>query len=96
MTALSSTDLLKLSNDLLKNVVISKEKRDTFASLDHKRLEPELRARYLLCHVLQRIECGSVMYNNLVRALCGAGGCVKQVVWIISEELAILLTLMSP
>ena len=27
VTALSSTDLLKLSNDLLKNVVISKEMR---------------------------------------------------------------------
>ena len=88
VTALSSTDLLKLSNDLLKNVVISKEMRDIFASLDHDRLEPELRARYLLCHVLQRIECGSVMYNNLVRALYGAGGCVRQVVWIISEELS--------
>ena len=62
--------------------------RDTFASLDHDRLEPELRARYLLRHVLQRIECGSVMYNNLVRALYGAGGYVRQVIWIISEELA--------
>ena len=88
VTALSSTDLLKLSNNLLKNVVISKEMRDTFASLDHDRLEPELIARYILRHVLQRIECGSVMYNNLVRALYGAGGCVRQVVWIISEELA--------
>ena len=88
VTALSSTDLLKISNNLLKNVVISKEMRDTFASLDHDRLEPELRARYLLRHVLQRIECGSVMYNNLVRALYGAGGYVRQVIWIISEELA--------
>ena len=88
VTAMSSTDLLKLSNNLLKNVVISKEMRDTFASLDHDGLDSELRARYLLRHVLQRIECGSVMYNNLVRALYGAGGCVRQVVWIISEELA--------
>ena len=88
VTSLSSTDLLKLSNDLLKNVVISKEMRDTFASLDHDRLEPELRARYILHHVLQRIECGSIRYDNLVRALYGAGGCVRQVVWIISEELA--------
>ena len=88
VTALSSTDLLKLSKNLLKNVVISKEMRDIFASLDHDRLEPELRARYLLLHVLQRIECGSVMNNNLVRAFCCAGGRVRQVVWIISEELA--------
>ena len=87
VTALSSTELLKLSNNLLKNVVITKEMRDIFASLDHDRLEPELRARYLLRHVLQRIECGCVMYNNLVRAFCGAGGCVRKVVWIISEEL---------
>ena len=88
VTALSSTDLLKLSNNLLKNVVISKEMRDIFASLDHDRLEPELRARYLLCHVLQRIECGSVMYNNLVRALSSTGGHVKQLVQILNRELA--------
>ena len=85
--ALSSTDLLKLSNDLLKNVVISKEMRDTFASLDHDRLESELRARYLLRHVLQRIECGSAMYDNLVRALSSTGGRVKQTVQILNREL---------
>ena len=87
VTALSSTDLLKLSNDLLKNKIISKEMRDIFASLDHDRLEPELRARYLLRHVLQRIECGSVMYNNLVSALSSTGGCVKQLVRVLNREL---------
>ena len=91
VTALSSTDLLKLSNDLLKNVVISEEMRDIFASLDHDRLEPELIARYLLCHVLQKIECGSVMYNNLERALSSTGGRVKQLVQILNRELAGLL-----
>ena len=91
MTALSSTDLLKLSNNLLKNVVIRKEMRDIFASLDHDRLEPELRARYLLRHVLQRIECGSVMYDNLERALSSIGGHVKQIVQILNRELAGLL-----
>ena len=91
VTALSSTDLLKLSNNLLKNVVISKEMRDIFASLDHDRLEPELRARYLPRHVLQRIECGSVMYDNLVRALSSNGGRVKQLVQILNRELAGLL-----
>ena len=65
--------------------------RVTFASLDHDRLEPELRARYLLRHVLQRIECGSVMYNNLERALSSAGGRIKQIVHILNKELAGLL-----
>ena len=71
VTAMSSTDLLKLSNDLLRKKVISKDLNKIFASLDHDRLESSLRARYLFYHMIQ---CGDTGYKNLIEALSSTGG----------------------
>ena len=88
VTALSRTDLLKLSNDLLRKKVISKDLNKKFASLDHDRLESSLRARYLFHHMIQ---CGDTDYRNLIEALSSTGGHVKQLVQILKREIARLL-----
>ena len=88
VTALSRTDLLKLSNELLKKKVISKDLNKKFASLDHDRLESSLRARYLFHHMIQ---FGDTDYRNLIEALSSTGGRVKQLVQILKRELARLL-----
>ena len=85
--ALSNADLLKLSLELSKNMVICEVVRKAFASLDHDRLEPKLRARYLLCQVLDKIQLGTTHYDNLIRALSSVGGHVKQIVQSLNEEL---------
>ena len=53
--ALAQTDLLKLSQDLLRYRVIARDMMETIASLDHKRLDPRTRARYLLHLVCVRV-----------------------------------------
>ena len=85
VTALSSTDLLKLSNDLLRKKVISKDLNKMFASLDHVRLESSLRARYLFHHMIQ---CSGTDYRNLIEALSSTGGRVKRIVRNLIKELA--------
>ena len=54
--ALAQTDLLKLSQDLLRYRVIAREMMKTIASLDHKRLDPRTTARYLLHLVCVRVK----------------------------------------
>ena len=54
--ALAQTDLLKLSQDLLRYRVIARDIMKTIASLDHKRLDPQTTARYLLHLVSVRVK----------------------------------------
>ena len=54
--ALAQTDLLKLSQDLLRYRVIDRDMMKTIASLDHKRLDPRTRARYLFHLVCVRVK----------------------------------------
>ena len=53
---LAKTDLLKLSQDLKKYRVITREMMKTFTSLDHQRLDSRTRARYLLHLVSVRVK----------------------------------------
>ena len=53
--ALILMDLLKLSQDLLRYRVITRDMMKTIASLDHKRLNPQTTARYLLHLVCVRV-----------------------------------------
>ena len=57
--ALAQTDLLKLSQDLLRYRVITGEMMKTIASLDHKRLDPRTIARYLLHYVSVRVKAAN-------------------------------------
>ena len=54
--ALAQTNLLKLSQDLLRYRVIAREMTKTIVSLDHKRLDPRTKARYLLHLVCVRVK----------------------------------------
>ena len=60
--ALAQMDLLKLSQDLLRyRVIITREMMKTIASLDHKRLDPQTRARYLLHLVYVRVKVDNAL-----------------------------------
>ena len=64
--ALAQTDLLKLSQDLLRYRVIARDTMKTIASLDHKRMDPWARARYLLHLVSVRV----TVDNSLCTIFC--------------------------
>ena len=56
MEGLAKTNLLKLSQDLKRYRVITREMMKAFTSLDHQRLNSRTRARYLLHLVSVRVE----------------------------------------
>ena len=57
--ALVQMDLLKFSQDLLRYRVIARDMMKTIASLDHKRLDPRTKARYLLQLVCVRVKAAN-------------------------------------
>ena len=67
--ALAQTDLLKLSQDLLRYRVIAREMMKTIASLDHKRLDPRTTARYLLHLVHVRVKAANSLYATFLTVL---------------------------
>ena len=63
----------RLSIKLRKFQIISKEVKDIFASLDHDRLDPTLRARYLLHHVFEKLEREDYNYSTFIKVLSDLG-----------------------
>ena len=63
----------RLSIELRKFQIISKEEKDIFASLDHDRLDPKLRARYLLHHVFEKLELEDYNYSTFIKVLSDLG-----------------------
>ena len=55
VAALKKEDVMPLCQNLYERVVISKEVKDKFASLDHDNLKMELMVRYLLQHVYKLV-----------------------------------------
>ena len=66
VAALKKEDVMSLYQRLYERVVISKEVKDKFASLDHDNLKTELMVRYLLQHVYDAVKDNKlVLYSFL-------------------------------
>ena len=89
--SLEDADLLKLSKQLTKCKVTSKEAYDKFLSLDkdNERLETDIKVRYLLQQVCEGVRKDGKAYDGLVRVLnsCRLGGAVKSVCEAMRKEL---------
>ena len=78
-------DVLKLTSELLKCRVVSKEIHNKYASLqDH--LETDVKVRYLLQQVCERVREDNKVYDKLLRVLSKLGG-VKGVCEAMGKEL---------
>ena len=85
--SLEDTDLVKVSLKLLESKIISKDVKDKFDSLDHNRLDPGRKVRYLLQQVCERVGEDDQVYDRLVRVLIRLGGGVKDVCEAMRKEL---------
>ncbi len=90
-SSLYSVDLLKLARDLLKNRVLSKDTGDKFTCLDPNpdHLEREVKVRYLLQHVYERVREDNNAYGRLVRVLSKHGGEVEMVCQAMKKDLVV-------
>ncbi len=90
-SSLYSVDLLKLARDLLKNRVLPKDTGDKFTCLDPNpdHLEHEVKVRYLLQHVYERVREDDNTYGRLVRVLSKHGGEVEMVCQTMKKDLVV-------
>ena len=84
---LMNTDAVKLSVELFRHKVITRELKDNLASLDNDHLEPDVKLRYLLQQVCERVREDDKVYDRLVRVLSRLGGDVKDVCEAMRKEL---------
>ena len=78
-SSLEDTDLVKVSLKLLQSKIISKDVKDNFDCLDNNHLEADIKVRYLLQQVCERVREDDKVYERLVRILSRLGGGVKDV-----------------
>ena len=71
LSSLSAQDFLKLSNNLQKHRVISKQGADILASLDHDNLDSNTTVRYLLHVVGERVKVDNTLFAQFLKALTG-------------------------
>ena len=71
LSSLSAQDFLKLSNDLQKHRVLSKQGSDILASLDHDNLDSNTTVRYLLHVVGERVKEDNTLCAQILKALTG-------------------------
>ena len=69
VAALKKEDVMSLYQRLYERVVISKEVKDKFASLDHDNLKTELMVRYLLQHVYDAVKHKNLVLYSFVEVL---------------------------
>ena len=69
VAALKKEDVMALYQRLYERVVISKEVKDKFASLDHDNLKMELMVRYLLQHVYDAVKDNKLVLYSFVEVL---------------------------
>ena len=87
-SCLEGTDLLKLSKELTKyKVMMSKEFHVKFSSLDNEHLEIDVKVRYLLQQVFERVREDGKAYEKLVGVLSKLGGAVRSVCEAMRKEL---------
>ena len=78
-SCLEDADLVKFSLKLLQSTIISKDAKDNFDYLDSDHLEADIKVRYLLQQVCERVREDDKVYDRLVRVLSKLGGIVKDV-----------------
>ena len=71
LSSLSVQDFLKLSKDLQKHRVLSKQDSDILASLDHDNLDSDTTVRYLLHVVGERVKVDNTLCAHFLKALTG-------------------------
>ena len=86
-SSLEDTDLVKFSLKLLQSIIISKDVKDNFDCLDSDHLEADIKVRYLLQQVCERVREDDKVYDRLVRVLRRLGGGVKDVCEAMRKEL---------
>ena len=69
LSSLSAQDFLKLSKDLQKHRVLSKQGSDILASLDHDNLDFDTTVRYLLHVVGERVKVDNTLCAHFLKAL---------------------------
>ena len=69
VAALKKKDVMSLCQNLCERVVISKEVKDKFASLDHENLKMELMVRYLLQHVYDAVKDNKLVLHSFLEVL---------------------------
>ncbi len=84
---LEYTDLIKLSEELLRHLIISKEFCYKFSSLDHDHLESDIKVRYLLKQVCERVGEDGEVLDRLVSVLGKLGGKVRSECEAMKKEL---------
>ena len=86
-SSLEDTDLVKFSLKLLQSKIISKDVKDNFDCLDSDHLEADIKVRYLLQQVCEKVREDDKVYDRLVRVLSRLGGGVKDVCEAMRKEL---------
>ena len=66
---LSQADPVNLYKDLFQRCIITSDKNDHFTSLDHSRVDPKLRIRYLLRLVSVMIKCDVIVWDKFLMLL---------------------------
>ena len=84
---LINTDVVKLSVQFFRHKVITRELKDKLASLDNDHLEPDVKLRYLLQQVCERVREDDKIYDRLVKSLSRHSGGVKDVCEAMKKEL---------
>ena len=86
-SSLEDTDLVQFSLKLLQSKIITKDVKDNFYCLDNNHLEADIKVRYLLQQVCERVREDDKVYDRLVRVLTRLGGGVKDVCEAMRKEL---------
>ena len=77
--SIEEEDLVKLLDCLLNSEVISRCIYNKFTSLDQVHLEPDIKVRYLLQQVCERVREDNKVYDRLVRVLRRLGGSLRDI-----------------
>ena len=86
-SSLEDTDLVTFALKLLQSKIVSKDVKDNFDCLDSVHLESDIKVRYLLQQVCERVREDDKVYDRLVRVLSRLGGGVKDVCEAMRKEL---------
>ena len=86
-SSLEDTDLVTFALKLLQSKIVSKDVKDNFDCLDNNHLESDIKVRYLLQQVCERVGEDDKVYDRLVRVLRRLGGGVKDVCEAMRKEL---------
>ena len=84
---LVQADVHKLSEDLFKNRVISREAKEKFATLDHAHLDIYLTVRYLLRQVYDKVRVDDRAFDRLVKILNKLGEDMKGLCLAMKKEM---------